>query len=59
MTRAIGGVAPQSSADWAFVQHMIASMGPKKGRASVVLPHGVLFRSGKEAAIRRQVLEDA
>ncbi|HEY2266542.1 MAG TPA: N-6 DNA methylase [Streptosporangiaceae bacterium] len=31
--RAIGGVAPQSSADWAFVQHMIASMDPKKGRA--------------------------
>jgi type I restriction enzyme M protein len=29
--RAIGGVAPQSSADWAFVQHMIASMDPKKG----------------------------
>ncbi|MFC8957236.1 N-6 DNA methylase [Streptomyces sp. NPDC057101] len=24
--RAIGGIAPQSSADWAFVQHMIASM---------------------------------
>ncbi|GAA2715114.1 N-6 DNA methylase [Micromonospora olivasterospora] len=40
--RAIGGVAPQSSADWAFVQHMIASMDPKKGRAGVVLPNGVL-----------------
>ncbi len=38
--RALGGVAPQSSADWAFVQHMIASMDPKKGRAGVVLPHG-------------------
>ena len=47
--RAIGGVAPQSSADWAFVQHMIASMDPKKGRAGVVLPNGVLFRrSGQE-----------
>ncbi|WP_433274530.1 N-6 DNA methylase [Actinosynnema sp. CS-041913] len=39
--RALGGVAPQSSADWAFVQHMIASMGANKGRAGVVLPHGV------------------
>ena len=29
--RAIGGVAPQSSADWAFVQHMIASDGPEEG----------------------------
>jgi type I restriction enzyme M protein len=54
--RALGGVAPQSSADWAFVQHMIASMGPKKGRAGVVLPHGVLFR-GQEAAIRQRVLD--
>jgi len=56
--RAIGSVAPQSSADWAFVQHMIASMDPKKGRAGVVLPHGVLFRGGQEAAIRQRVLDD-
>jgi type I restriction enzyme M protein len=56
--RAIGGVAPQTSADWAFVQHMIASMDPKKGRAGVVLPHGVLFRGGQEAAIRQRVLDD-
>ncbi|MFB7475918.1 N-6 DNA methylase [Kitasatospora sp. NPDC056184] len=56
--RALGGVAPQSSADWAFVQHMIASMDPKKGRAGVVLPHGVLFRGGQEAAIRKRVLDD-
>jgi type I restriction enzyme M protein len=56
--RAIGGVAPQSTADWAFVQHMIASMGSKKGRAGVVLPHGVLFRGGQEGAIRRRVLDD-
>jgi type I restriction enzyme M protein len=56
--RAIGAVAPQSSADWAFVQHMIASMDPKKGRVGVVLPHGVLFRGGQEAVIRQRVLDD-
>lgn len=56
--RALGGVAPQSSADWAFVQHMISSMGTQKGRAGVVLPHGVLFRGGQEAAIRQRVLDD-
>ncbi|MGW2472439.1 N-6 DNA methylase [Streptomyces sp. NPDC001665] len=56
--RAIGGIAPQSSADWAFVQHMIASMDPKKGRAGVVLPHGVLFRSGQESSIRKRVLDE-
>lgn len=57
-SRALGGTAPAKSADWAFVQHMIASMNPKKGRAGVVLPHGVLFRGGEEGAIRRRVLED-
>lgn len=56
--RSIGGVATQSSADWAFVQHMIASMDPEKGRAGVVLPHGVLFRGGQESAIRQRVLDD-
>jgi type I restriction enzyme M protein len=56
--RAIGGVAPQSTADWAFVQHMLASMDPRKGRVGVVLPHGVLFRGGQEAAIRQRVLAD-
>lgn len=56
--RVLGGVAPRSTADWAFVQHMIASMKPGKGRAGVVLPHGVLFRGGQEAAIRQKVIED-
>ena len=56
--RALGGIAPRTSADWAFVQHMIASMKPGKGRAGVVLPHGVLFRGGQEGAIRRKVIED-
>lgn len=56
--RALGGIAPRSTADWAFVQHMIASMKPGKGRAGVVLPHGVLFRGGQEAAIRQKVVED-
>ena len=32
--RAIGGVAPQSSADWAFVQHMIASAWTRRRDAS-------------------------
>lgn len=56
--RALGGIAPRSTADWAFVQHMIASMKPKTGRAGVVLPHGVLFRGGQEAAIRQRVIEE-
>ena len=33
-------------------------MDPRKGRVGVVLPHGVLFRGGQEAAIRPRVLAD-
>ncbi|GAB2677512.1 type I restriction-modification system subunit M [Saccharopolyspora gloriosae] len=57
-SRAFGGVAPMATADWAFVQHMIASMKPAGGRAGVVLPHGVLFRGGSPAAIRQKALEE-
>ena len=36
----------------AWIQHMIASMGPETGRVGVVMPHGVLFRGGAEGKIR-------
>jgi type I restriction enzyme M protein len=51
------GCPPQSYGDLAFVQHMIASL-KSKGRMGVVLPHGVLFRGGKEGDIRQGILED-
>jgi type I restriction system adenine methylase HsdM len=54
---ALGGVAPKSNGDWAWVQHMIASMAPKTGRIAVVLPQGALFRGRAEARIRSAVLE--
>ena len=44
--RAIGGVPPKNNGDYAWVQHMITSMKPETGRVGVVMPHGVLFRSG-------------
>lgn len=56
--RAIGGVPPSSKGDFAWVQHMIASTKPETGRVGVVMPHGVLFRGGSEAAIRRHLIED-
>jgi type I restriction enzyme M protein len=55
--RAIGGVPPKSNADFAWVQHMIASMKAGTGRVGVVMPHGVLFRGGGEAAIRQYMIE--
>jgi len=55
--RAFCGVPPAKSGDFAWVQHMIASMKPRKGRVGVVMPHGVLFRGGAEAKIRQCILE--
>lgn len=49
------GVPPQSSGDFAWVQHMLASMLPGKGRMAVVMPHGVLFRMGVEGRIREKI----
>jgi type I restriction enzyme M protein len=55
--RAIGGVPPKNNGDYAWVQHMITSMKPETGRVGVVMPHGVLFRSGAEGTIRRHLIE--
>ncbi|MDY6868945.1 MAG: class I SAM-dependent DNA methyltransferase [Chloroflexota bacterium] len=55
--RNFAGLPPKSNGDFAWVQHMIKSMSHNSGRMAVVLPHGVLFRSGSEAKIRRKILE--
>jgi type I restriction enzyme M protein len=55
--RAMFGVPPASSADLAWVQHMVASMRPGTGRVGVVMPHGVLFRGGAEKQIRQGLVE--
>ncbi|HQP29291.1 MAG TPA: type I restriction-modification system subunit M [Syntrophales bacterium] len=44
-------------ADLMFVQHMLASLKPK-GRMATVMPHGVLFRGGKEKLIREIFIND-
>ena len=40
-----------------FVQHMLASL-KATGKLAVVMPHGVLFRGGKEKEIRQGLLTD-
>jgi type I restriction enzyme M protein len=55
--RATFGLPPDSYGDYAWVQHMVASMAERTGRMAVVLPQGALFRKGAEEAIRRQLLE--
>jgi type I restriction enzyme M protein len=51
------GIPPKGYGDYAFIQHMIATLNPK-GRVGVVLPHGVLFRGGAEGKIRKGILEE-
>jgi type I restriction enzyme M protein len=55
--RNIAGLPSNKSGDFAWIQHMIKSMNPQTGRMAVVLPHGVLFRMGKEGKIRQKLLE--
>lgn len=52
------GFAPETGkkADLMFVQHMLASC-KKTGKVVVVMPHGVLFRGGKEKEIREAMLQ--
>ena len=55
--RNIAGTPPKSNGDYAWVQHMIASMAPETGRMAIVLPHGALFRQGAEGTIRKALIE--
>lgn len=50
------GLPPKNAGDYAFVQHMVASLS-SKGMAGVVMPHGVLFRGGAEGKIRKGIIE--
>jgi len=54
--RFIYGIASNSSADWGWIQHMLASL-KENGRMGIVLDNGVLFRGGAEGKIRKKVIE--
>ncbi|TMC23962.1 MAG: type I restriction-modification system subunit M [Chloroflexi bacterium] len=49
-------IPPKSKGDYAFIQHMVETMEPSKGRAGVIVPHGVLFRANSEGQIRQQLI---
>ena len=42
------GTPPQGRADYAFFQHILASMNEKTGRCAILFPHGVLFRKEEQ-----------
>ena len=49
------GVPPQGRADYAFIQHILASLKPDTGRCAILLPHGILFRN-EESAMREKLV---
>jgi len=50
------GFTPKQSADWTWIEHMLASSNDKTGRVGVVIDNGCLFRGGKEKAIRTAII---
>lgn len=54
--RNIWGTPPQGNADYAFQQHIMASLKPNSGRSVTLFPHGVLFRDA-ESDIRKKMIE--
>ena len=51
------GLAPRSAADFSFLLHGFHYL-KENGVMAIILPHGVLFRGGAEAKIRRKLLDD-
>jgi type I restriction enzyme M protein len=52
------GFVPRQSADWAWIQHMLASATHNSSRVGIVIDNGCLFRGGKEKAIRSALLSE-
>jgi type I restriction enzyme M protein len=49
------GIPPRKNGDYAFLLHILACL-KSTGKGAVIHPHGVLFRGGAEAAIRREII---
>ena len=52
------GTPPQDCADYAFIQHIIASLDEDNGRCAILLPHGVLFRAYEQLMREELVKSD-
>lgn len=48
-------IPPAKQGDYAYLLHIVRSL-KSTGRGACILPHGVLFRGGSEAAIRRNLV---
>ena len=50
------GVPPEKNGDFAWFLHVIKSLD-SKGKAGIVMPHGILFRGNAEETIRKEILK--
>ena len=50
------GTPPQGRADYAFLQHILASLDINNGRCAILFPHGVLFRD-EEKDLRSKLVK--
>jgi type I restriction enzyme M protein len=53
--RFIYGTPPDKNGDYAFLQHLVASI-KEDGAGAIILPHGVLFRGNAEENIRTNLI---
>ena len=51
------GIPPEKNGDYAWLLHVLKSLDPDRGKAGIVMPHGVLFRGNAEESIRKAVLQ--
>ncbi len=49
------GIPPAKNGDYAFLLHILASL-KSTGKGAVIHPHGVLFRGGAEAVLRKRIV---
>lgn len=50
------GIPPKNSGDFGYIQHIIACL-KENGKAAIVSPEGILFRSGPESRIRKSIVQ--
>jgi type I restriction enzyme M protein len=50
------GIPPAKNGDYAFLLHILKSL-KSNGKGAVIHPHGVLFRGGAEAVIRKRLVQ--
>jgi type I restriction enzyme M protein len=52
------GIPPSTKGNYAFILHILETLTPEKGKAGIVVPHGVLFRLGTEKNIRESIVKE-